>query len=75
MSLIGVEAGPFGGLILEGLAEDDAKVFRDLHIQLRSSYRTYEAAQTLAAKLAATDLMRHQIIERTSQLDQLPLQR
>ncbi len=75
VSLNGAESSPFGGLILEGLTEDDAKFFRDLHIQLRINYRTKEAAQTLAAKLASTDLMRLQIIERTAQLGQLSQRR
>ncbi len=75
VSLNGAESSPFGGLILEGLTEDDAKFFRDLHIQLRVNYRTNEAAQTLAAKLASTDLMRLQIIERTAQLGQLSQRR
>ncbi len=75
VSLTGAEPPPFGGLILEGLTEDDAKFFRDLHIQLRVNYRTNEAAQTLAAKLASTDLMRLQIIERTAQLGQLSQRR
>ena len=55
-SLNGEESSPFGGLILEGLTEDDAKFFRDLHIQLRVNYRTKKAAQTLAAKLASADM-------------------
>ncbi len=73
--LDGVESSPFAGLILEGLTEDETDFFRDLHIQLRITYRTNEAAQALAAKLASTDLMRHQIVERTSQLGRLPQQR
>ena len=68
VSLIGGELSAFGGVILEGWTEDDANFLRDLHIQLRVSYRTDEAAQALAAKLASTDLIRHQIIQRTSQL-------
>ncbi|MCH7620973.1 MAG: hypothetical protein IH870_03655, partial [Chloroflexi bacterium] len=75
VSLSGEESSPFGGLILEGLTEDDATFFRDLHIQLRVNYRADEAAQALAAKLASTDLMRHQIMERTAQLGQLSQRR
>ena len=71
MELHGAEAGPFPGLILDGLSEEDANFFRDLHIQLRISYRTYEEARTLATKLASTDAMRAQIIEGISQLGQL----
>jgi len=70
VSLKGAESSPFIGPILEGLSEDDARLFRDLHVQRRISYRTSEAAQVLAAKLASSDLLRHQIIERTSQLGQ-----
>ena len=75
LSLSGEESTPFSGLILEGLTGDDAKFFRDLHLQLRVNYRTNEVAQTLAAKLASTDLMRHQIIETTTRLGRLSQQR
>ena len=71
MELHGAEASPFPGLILDGLSEEDANFFRDLHLQLRINYRTYEEARTLAAKLASTDAMRAQITEGISQLDQL----
>ena len=74
-SLDGVESSPFAGLILEGLTEDETDFFRDLHIQLRIAYRTNEVAQDLAAKLASTDLMRHQIIAWISQLGRLPQRR
>jgi len=72
VSINGEDSSPFGGLILEGLTEDDAEFFRDLHTKLRGSYRTNEAAKILAEKLASTDLIRHQIIERVSQLGRLP---
>ena len=75
VSINGEDSSPFGGLILEGLIEEDVNFFRDLHIQLRVNYRTNEVAQNLAAKLASTDLMRHRIIERTTQLGQLSQQR
>ena len=68
VSLNGEDSSPFGGLILEGLGEDDTDFFRDLHIQLRISYRTNETAKVLAAKLGSTDLMRHQIVDWSSQL-------
>ena len=71
MELHGAESSPFPGLILDGLSEEDANFFRDLHLQLRINYRTYEEARTLAAKLASTDAMRAQITEGISQLDQL----
>ena len=57
-------------MILQKLTMDDAKFFRELHIKLRASYRTNEAAQILAAKLASTDLLRHHIIAKISQLGQ-----
>ena len=72
VSLNGVDSSPFIGLILGGLGKDDIDFFRDLHIRLRTTYRDNEAAKALAAKLASTDLLRHQIVERTSQLGQLP---
>ena len=71
VELHGAEGSPFPGLILEGLSEEDANFFRDLHIQLRISYRTYEEARTLASKLASTDAMQAQITEGISQLGQL----
>ncbi len=70
MELHGTEASPFPGLILNGLSEEDANFFRDLHIQLRISYRNYEEARTLATRLASTDAMRGQITEGISQLGQ-----
>jgi len=70
MELHGTEASPFPGLILDGLSEEDANFYRDLHIQLRISYRTYEEARTLASRLASTDAMRAQIAEGISQLRQ-----
>ena len=71
MELHGVESCPFAGLILNGLIQEDANFFRDLHIQLRISYRTYEEARTLASKLASSDAMRGQITEGIAQLSQL----
>ncbi len=70
MELHGTEASPFPGLILNGLSEEDANFFRDLHIQLRIGYRNYEEARTLASRLASTDAMRGQITEGISQLRQ-----
>ena len=55
MELHGAEASPFQGLILDGLSEEDANFFRDLHIQLRISYRTYEEARILASRLASSE--------------------
>ena len=71
MEFHGAETSPFPGLMLDGLSEEDADFFRDLHIQLRIRYRTYEEARTLASKLASTDAMRAQITEGISQLGQL----
>ena len=71
MELHGSEASPFPELILDGLSEEDASFFRDLHIQLRISYRTYEEARTLASRLASTDAMRARINDGISQLGQL----
>ena len=71
VELHGVESSPFAGLILNGLTQEDANFFRDLHIQLRVTYRTYEEARTLASKLAASGAMRAQITEGIAQLGQL----
>ena len=75
VELHGAESSPFPGLILNGLGEEDANFFRDLHIQLRISYRTYEEARILASKLASTDAMRDQITEGIAQLGQLSQRR
>ena len=71
VSLYGEESTPFSGVILEGLTEEDAIFYRDLHIQLRVRYRNQEEARGLAAKLTATDTMREQLTQGIDQMGEL----
>jgi hypothetical protein len=67
-SLYGDERSPFPGLLLEGLSEEDLVFFRDLHVQLRNTYRNDEDARGLAAKMTATSAMREQLMQGIAQL-------
>jgi hypothetical protein len=67
-SLYGDEKSPFSGLLLEGLSEDDLVFFRDLHVQLRNTYRTNEDARGLATKMTSTSAMRDQLMQGIAQL-------
>jgi len=71
VSLHGEESTPFSGLILEGLTEEDAIFYRDLHIQLRVRYRSHEEARALAAKLTSTDVLREQLTQGIAQMGEL----
>ena len=73
--LLGAPTSPFPGLILDNISEDDAQFFRDLHIQLRIHYRTFEDARTLVLKLSTTDAIRGQINDLLSQIDELSQRR
>jgi len=75
MNLAGHPTSPFSGLLLSKISEDDALFFRDLHIQLRIHYRTYEDARTLVMKLGSTDAIRDQINELLSQIGQISQRR
>ena len=75
MRLQGDPTSPFSGLILDRISEDDALFFRDLHIQLRIHYRTYDDARTLVMKLGSTDATRDQISELLSQIRQISQRR
>jgi hypothetical protein len=67
-SLHGDDRSPFSGPILEGLSEEDLVFFRDLHVQLRNTYRNDEEARGLAAKMTATSAMRDQLMQAIAQL-------
>lgn len=73
--LSGAVTSPFPGLILHSISENDSLFFRDLHIQFRIQYRTFEDARTLAMKLGAIDATRDQISEALSQMGQPPQRR
>ena len=73
--LLGVPTCPFPGLILESISTDDSEFYRDLHIQLRIHYRTFEDARTLVLKLTAMDALRDQVTDLLSQIGQLSQRR
>ena len=67
-SLMGVDSSPFNGPIIEGLHEEDLVFYRDLHIQLRNTYRNDEEAREIAAKMTATSAMRDQLNHNIAQM-------
>ena len=71
VSLRGEESTPFSGLILEGLTDEDAIFYRDLHIQLRVRYRSQEEGRVLAAKLTSTDTLREQLMQGIAQMGEM----
>jgi hypothetical protein len=73
--LLGAPTSPFPGLILDNIREDDAQFYRDLHVQLRIHYRTFEDARTLVLKLSSTDAIRDQITDLLFQIGQLAQRR
>ena len=70
VSLHLVATSSFGGVLVEGVSQEEAAFYQDLHIQLRNVYRSNEQARLLAAKLAATDAIRLQLSQAISQLGQ-----
>ena len=56
------------GPLVEGISQEEATFYQDLHIQLRNVYRANEQARLLAAKLASTDAIRAQLFQAISQL-------
>ena len=58
------------GPLVEGISQEEATFYQDLHIQLRNVYRANEQARLLAAKLASTDAIRAQLFQAISQLGQ-----
>ena len=66
--LVGEDATPFGGTLIEGVIEADAAAYRDLHLALRGTYTTSEDARFLASRLASLEIIRQQL---TSSLEQL----
>jgi hypothetical protein len=67
-SLLGIDRSPFSGPIIEGLHEEDLVFYRDLHIQLRNTYRNDEAVREIAAKMTATSTMRDQLNHNITQM-------
>jgi len=72
VSLHGEETTPFPGLLIEGLEENEALLYRDLHIQLRTNYTNSEEARSLAARMVSLDFLREQLTRNLAELDQMP---
>jgi hypothetical protein len=70
VTLHGEETTPFPGLLIGDLEENEATVYRDLHIQLRTEYTNSEEAQALAARMVSADFLREQLINDLAELDQ-----
>ena len=70
MSLHWVNVPSLGGVLVEGVSQEEVVFYRDLHIRLRNVYRSSEQARLLTAKLAATDALRAQLAQAISQLGQ-----
>ena len=70
VSLHGDETTPFPGRLIGDLNEDEALVYRDLHIQMRANYTNSEEARLLAARMVSVDLLRDELLKNLSELDQ-----
>lgn len=70
VSLHGDETTPFPGQLIGDLNEDEAVIYRDLHIQMRANYTNSEEARLLAARMVSVDLLRDQLIKNLSELEQ-----
>ena len=70
MSLHGEENTPFPGPLIERLSETDALIYRDIHVQLRSSYTRNEGARLLASRMASLEILREQLTANLAELDQ-----
>ena len=66
--LVGEDATPFGGTLIEGVIEADAAAYRDLHLALRGTYTTSEDARFLASRLASLEIIRQQLASSLEQL-------
>ena len=67
-ALYGAANAPFAGLIAEGMPEEDLLFVRDLHIQLRNTYRADDDARAVAAKLTSIESLREQIQRNIGQM-------
>ena len=67
-SLYGDANSPFPGLIIDAMNEEDLLFHRDLHIQLRNSYRQSEDARALAAKMVSINALADQLRQNIAQL-------
>ncbi len=72
VSLHGEESTPFPGPLIDGLEENEALLYRDLHVQLRANYTNSEEARLLAARMVSLDFLREQLTRNLAELDQMP---
>jgi len=70
MSLHGQETTPFPGPLIESLIETDALIYRDIHIDLRTSYSSRESVRLLASRMASLEILREQLTANLAELDQ-----
>ena len=68
LSLVGGDKTPFAGVILSELSEEEARFYRDVHIDLRRSFGQDERVQLLATRLALTEGQRSQLAALISKL-------
>ena len=61
-SLVGGANTPFPGVILSELSEEEARFYRDVHVDMRRASGQDEGVQQLATRLALTDGQRSQVI-------------
>lgn len=71
VELHGDESSPFPGPLVEGLAQSDALIYRELHLQLRANYADSDEARLLTSRLLSLDILRQQLITNLEELDQL----
>ncbi len=70
ISLFGAEGTPLRTLLVEGLTEADATLYRNVHIQCRVRYRDNEQAGLLAARMTQVNVLREQLLQAIAQLGQ-----
>ncbi len=69
-SLYGEQSTPFPVLLLAGLTEDDAAIYRDLHLTLRSNYASVDEVRLLAPRMASLEILRQQLLSNLEELNQ-----
>ena len=68
-SLHGEQSTPFPVLLLAGLTEDDAAIYRDLHLTLRSKYASVDEVQQLATRMASLEILRQRLLSSLEELN------
>ncbi len=67
--LYGEQNTPFPALLLAGLTEDDAAIYRDLHLTLRGIYASTDEVQLLATRLAALEISHQRLLSSLEELN------